>query len=101
MSEKKISYLNRNYYDYRKSILEFIGKYYPQISNSLNDASIGSWIVDVIASIADNLSFHIDRTYGETNIDTAQQANSIYSLARNNGLKVPGPRASIAELTLS
>lgn len=101
MSEKKISYLNRNYYDYRKSILEFIGKYYPQISNSLNDASIGSWIVDVIASIADNLSFHIDRTYGETNIDTAQQANSIYSLARNNGLKIPGPRASIAELTLS
>jgi len=101
MSEKKISYLNRTFDDYKQSLREYVAKYYPQIANSLDDASIGSWIIDIIAAVSDNLSFHIDRTYNETNIDSAKQTNSVYSLARNSGFKVPGPKASVAEVTFS
>lgn len=101
MSDKKISYLSRNFDDYRQSLLELVKKYYPQISDSFSDSSIGSWLIDIVAAVADNLSFHIDRTFNETSIDGASEASSVYSLARSNGFKIPGPRPSIAEETFT
>lgn len=101
MSDKKISYLSRNFDDYRQSLLGMVKKYYPQIANSFNDASIGSWLIDIVAAVADNLSFHLDRTFGETQIDKATQSDSVYSIARSNGFKTPGPRPSVAEETFT
>lgn len=97
MSEKKISYLNRTFENYQESLLNYVKTYYPNISDKFDDASIGSWLIDMVASVADNLSFHIDRTYAETNIDTANERSSIMNIARNNGLKVPGAKAAVAE----
>ena len=99
--EKKISYLNRNFHDYRDSLLGFTKQYYPELEEEFNDASIGSWLLDVVANIGDNLSYHIDRVYQETNIDSAQEKSSVYALARNNGFKIPGPKASMAEVEFS
>jgi hypothetical protein len=96
MSNNKISYLNRTFDDYKASLREYIGQYYPQIASDLNDASIGSWLVDMVAAVADNLSFYIDKAYNETNLDTANQRNSVYSIARSNGLRIPGPKGSVA-----
>ena len=96
MNENKISYLSRTFEDYKKSLKEYIGQYYPQIASDLNDASIGSWIIDMVAAIGDNLSYYIDKTYNETNLESAQQKNSIFSIARSNGFKVPGPKGSVA-----
>lgn len=101
MSEKKISYLSRNFDDYKKSLIDFAKKYYPNVAESLNDASIGSWLIDMVAAVSDNLSYHIDRVYSETNIDTAQERSSIYALARSNGFKIPGPKGSMTEVKFS
>lgn len=96
--EKGISYLNRNFHDYRNSLLEYTKQYYPELEDEFNDASIGAWLLDIVANIGDNLSYHIDRVYQETNIESANEKNSMYSLARNNGIKIPGPKASMAEV---
>ena len=101
MSEKKISYLSRNFDDYKDSLVEFTKKYYPNVAESLNDASIGSWLIDMVAAVSDNLSYHIDRVYNETNIETAQERGSIYALARSNGFKVPGPKGAMTEVRFS
>ena len=101
MSEKKISYLSRNFDDYKESLMDFTKKYYPDIANSLNDASIGSWLIDMVAAVSDNLSFHIDRVYGETCIDSAQERSSLYALARSNGFKIPGPKGAMTEIKLT
>lgn len=99
--EKKISYLNRDFNDYKNSLLNFSKQYYPELENDFNDASIGSWLIDIVSNIGDNLSYHIDRVYQETNIDSAKERNSVYSMARNNGVKIPGPKASMAEVMFS
>lgn len=96
--EKGISYLNRNFHDYRNSLLEYTKQYYPELEDEFNDASIGAWLLDVVSNIGDNLSFHIDRVFQETDINSAQEKGSVYALARNNGFKIPGPKASIAEV---
>lgn len=101
MSERKISYLSRSYEEYKEQLLSLFKKYYPQIDNELDDATIGSFLVDMVSSIADNLSFHIDRVFNETNIDSAKNISSVYALARSNGFKVPGPKGSITEVEIS
>lgn len=101
MSEKKISYMDRSFEDYRESLREMVKAYYPELSNDFDDASIGSWLIDLISAVADNLSYHIDSVYTETNINTANQVNSLFSIARSNGFKVPGPTCSLVELTFS
>lgn len=98
MSDRKISYLNRTFDDYRQALIDYTNAYYPEIAADLDDASIGSWFIDLAAAIGDNLSFYIDKAYNETNVESARYKSSIYALARSCGLKVPGPSASVTEL---
>lgn len=97
MSEKKISYTNRTYEQYRESLKNIANSYFPDIADKFDDASVGSFFIDLAAAIGDNLGFHMDRILNETNLDSAQEKSSVYAIARTNGLKVPGPKASIAE----
>ena len=99
--EKKISYLNRNFQDYRNALINFSREYYPDLTDTFNDASIGSWFIDVVAGVADNISYLADRVYQETSVNSAQQMSSLMNLARSKGLKVPGPKASVAEVELT
>lgn len=99
--ENKISYLSRNYDDFRKSILDVTSKYYSDIYDNFNDASVGSWFVDLLADVGDTLNYNIDRAYQETFIDTANETKSIFNIARTMGCKIPGKKAAIVEVELS
>jgi hypothetical protein len=101
MSTKKINYLARTFDDYRSELITFSNKYYPELADSYNDSSVGSWFIDLVSAVGDNLSYHIDRMYQETNINSANLKNTVLNLARSNGLKVPGPKASMCEVKIS
>ena len=101
MAERKISYLARNYDDYRNAILDITRKYYGDVFDNMNDASVGSWIVDIVSDIGDNLSYNIDRAYQETSIDSANDVNSLFDMARTSGCKITGKKAAIVEVELS
>lgn len=101
MAENKISYIARNYDDYKNEIKELTRKYYPDVFASLNDASIGEWLIELVSDVGDNLSFHTDRVFQETDIDSASQMSSLLALARANGLKIPGQKAAVVEVELS
>lgn len=92
---KNISYLSRSFNDYRQQLEDFAKLYYPEIFANFDDASIGSFFLDINASVADNLSNHIDRTFQETQLDYAQSKKSLLSIARTNGVKVRGKTASM------
>ena len=96
--EKGISFLNKTFDDYKSALKDFSRKYYPDMATDYSDASVGSWLIDLNADVADNLSYHIDRVYQETNIDSAQEPTSVMNIARNNGIKVPGPKGAMAEV---
>ena len=101
MAENKISYLNRNYDEYRKSIIEIARQYYPDVFANLNDASIGAWLIDVLADIGDNLNYHMDRSVQETSLMAANEFTSVQDIARSNGLRIPYKKAALVEIELS
>lgn len=99
--EKKISYLARNFEDIKNELISFSKKYYPDLSDNFNDASVGAWLIDLVSAVGDDLSYHTDRVYQETNIDSANSKSTVLNNARMNGVKVPGPKPSICEVELS
>lgn len=98
---KKINYFNRNFVDVRSELINFIRQYYPEILSDFNDASVGMMLLELNAAVADMLSFHTDRMFQETQLDFAQERNSILSIARTFGLKIPGKRPSISLVDFS
>ncbi len=101
MAENKISYLNRNFNDYKKSIINITRTYYPDVFGNLDDASIGAWLIDVLADMGDNLNYHIDKSVQETSLDAASEFSSVQDIARTNGLKIPYKKAALVEVELS
>jgi hypothetical protein len=98
---RKINYSSKNFLDYRTSLIEYIGQYYPDLMSDFNDSSIGMMLVELNAAIGDNLSYHTDRKFQETQIDHAQERASILGMARTFGLKIPGKRPAITIVDFS
>lgn len=96
MAERKISYTVRDFAAIRQELIDYTRKYYPDVVNNFNDASIFSVFLDLNAAVTDNLHYHIDRSIQETVLEFAQQRSSIYNIARTYGLKLPGNRPSVA-----
>ena len=99
--EKKINYLSRDFEGIKEELLKFSNKYYPEIFNDFNDSSIGAWFVDLVSAVGDDLSYHTDRMYQETNLDSANLRSTVLNMARTNGLKIPGRKASTCEVEIS
>ena len=101
MAENKLSDLNRNFDDYRQSIIDITRQYYPDVFENLNDASVGAWLIDILSDIGDNLNYHIDRNVQETYLDSSKEFTSIQNIARTNGLRIPYKKAALVEIELS
>ena len=101
MSENRMQYLSRNYDEYKNELRNITRKYYPDVFDNLDDASIGQWFIDILADIGDNLQFHIDRVFQETSIDSASQLSSLQNIARTSGLRIPGKKSALCEVEVS
>ena len=101
MSTKKINYLARDFDSIKDELIKFSNQYYPELSDDFNDSSIGAWFIDLVSSVGDDLSYHTDRMYQETNIDSANLKSTVLNQARSNGFKIPGRKASICEIEVS
>jgi len=96
-----INYTSRNFSDIRTDLVNMVKQFYPDIFNDFNDASVGMMLLELNAAVGDMLSFNTDRVFQETQIDYAQQRQSILSLARTFGLKIPGKRPSVTIVDFS
>jgi hypothetical protein len=98
---QSINYTSRNFADIRIDLVNMVKQYYPDIFNDFNDASVGMMLLELNAAVGDMLSFNTDRMFQETQIDYAEQRNSILSMARTFGLKVPGKKPSVTIVDFS
>ena len=101
MSNKKINYLSRDFESIKEELIKFSNQYYPELSDTFNDSSVGAWFIDLVSAVGDDLNYHIDRQFQETNINSANLKSTLLNIARTNGVKVPGPKASMCEVEVS
>jgi hypothetical protein len=99
--EKKINYLSRTFADIKDELIKFSNQYYPELADDFDDSSIGAWFIDLVSAVGDSLSYHTDRMYQETSINSANLRSTLLNLARTNGVKVPGAKCSMCEVEVS
>ena len=98
---QNVNYTSRNFADIRADLVNMVKKYYPDIFNDFNDASVGMMLLELNAAVGDMLSFNTDRMFQETQIDYAKERSSILSMARTFGLKIPAKRPSVTIIDFS
>jgi hypothetical protein len=98
---RKINYLARNFDDVKNELIKFSNQYYPELSDDFNDSSVGAWFIDLVSAVGDDLSYHTDRMFQETNINSANLKSTLLNIARTNGIKIPGAKSSMCEIELS
>ena len=102
MASRHINYLSRDFDAVRDEIISFSKENYPQLSDNFgNDASVSSWLVDLMSDCVDSLNYHIDRTFQDTQINSTTSKTALMNIARSNGLKIPGPKGGMCEVTFS
>ncbi len=93
---RTFNYTSRNFADIRQELINYVNQYYPDIAPSFAaDSGIGSLLLELMAGVGDILSNNTDRIFQETQLQYAQQNQSILNLAKNMGLNVGGKRASV------
>ena len=101
MASKHINYLSRDFASIKEELIKFSNRYYPELADDFDDSSVGAWFIDLVSAVGDDLSYHTDRMYQETNVDSANLKSTVLNMARTNGLKVPGRKSSLCEVEIS
>jgi hypothetical protein len=101
MAESQISFNKRTFTEYRDDLVTMVREMYPEVFQDFTDSSVGSVMIDLNAGVANNLSVNTDRAFQETQLENAQQRQSILNIAKNLGFNIPGKRASVTVVDFS
>lgn len=100
MSTTVFNYNKRNFFELRDEIKTYIKSNYPDVFVNLEDNSVGSVFIDILAGTAEANYFNLDRTFQETQLENAQLAKSMFNIAKNLGIKLPNKKPSITLVDL-
>jgi len=96
MGKPTLNYTNRDFSGARTELLKIATTFYgDEVQTILDDSSVGSMLLDLMAGATDILSFNTDKALNETQIDYAGEIKNIYQLGKNKGLPIPNKRASV------
>ena len=96
---KDVKYLNKDFNQFRKNLVEFTKQYFPQQYTDFNESSPGMLFIELAAYVGDVLSFYTDTNLKESIINQAQERGNIINLAEMLGYKPSNVVAS--QVTLS
>lgn len=95
MATTVFNYNKRNFYEIKDEIKNYVKNNYPDVFLNLEDNSVGSVFVDILAGTSEMLYFNLDRTFQETQLENAQLKKSLFNIAKNLGVKLPNKKPSI------
>jgi len=90
---KDITYLNKNFAEFRQNLIDFARSYYPNTYTDFNEASPGMMFMEMAAYVGDVLSFYIDNQFKENLFLFAEERQNIVTIAQALGYK---PRLTAA-----
>lgn len=99
-SSKTIKYLNRDFDDFKQSLLNLASIYFPDTYSDFSEASPGTMFIEMASYIGDVLSFYTDAQIQENFLQYAQEKENLFSLAYNLGYKpiVTNPSSTTLEV---
>ena len=84
---KDVKYLNKDFNQFRKNLIEFTKQYFPNQYTDFNESSPGMIFLELAAYVGDVLSFYTDTNLKESILNQAQERGNIINLANMLGYK--------------
>ena len=97
---KDVKYLNKDFNQFRKNLIEFTKQYFPNQYTDFNESSPGMLFVELAAYVGDVLSFYTDTNLKESILNQAQERGNIINLANMLGYKPLNSVASHVNLNV-
>ena len=96
------SFLARDFESLRSQLIESARIYFPDKIQDFSETSLGGLLVDLAASVGDNLSFYLDHEFKELDPSQAVELSSILSHLKNAGVEAYGasPSSTILKFTI-
>jgi len=94
--QKNISYLNKNFLQYKASLIEFAKNYFPNTYTDFSEASPGTMFIEMASYVGDVLSFYTDTQIQENFVLTAKEKENLLNMAYSLGYR---PKSSYASVT--
>ncbi len=85
--KKDVKYLNKDFAQFRKNLINFTKTYFPNTYNDFNESSPGMMFLEMSAYIGDVLSFYTDAQSRESLLSQAEERYNLYQLAQMTGYK--------------
>ena len=86
-TKKEISYLGKDFGQFKKNLIDFTKQYFPDTYTDFNDASPGNVFIELSAYVGDVLSFYADTNLRETLMNQATEQANIFDIAATLGYK--------------
>ena len=84
---RNIKYINKDFSEYKASLIDFTKTYYPTTYNDFSSTSPGMMFIEMAAYVGDVLSFYLDNQVQENYLQFARQSNNLFELAYMFGYK--------------
>lgn len=99
--ERNITYVNRDFNDFRAQLIELAKNYFPDTYNDFSPTSPGMMFIEMAAYVGDVLSFYQDTQLQETFLTHAKDPKNLYSLAYMMGYRPRTTGVSKATLEIT
>jgi hypothetical protein len=94
--DKNISYLNKDFSDFKTSLQEYAKTYFPTTYNDFSEATPGNMFIEMASYVGDVMSFYLDTQVQENFLLYAKEKENLYAQAYIMGYR---PKASYASNT--
>ena len=84
-TKKDISYLGKDFNQFRKNLIDFAQQYFPTSYTDFNQSAPGSLFLEMSAYVGDVLSYYMDVNLRESLLDQASEPTNIFDIAKNLG----------------
>jgi hypothetical protein len=97
---KDIRYLNKDFSQFRQSLIEFTKAYFPDTFNDFSEASPGTVLLEQAAYVGDVLSYYTDSQLKESLLSYATERPNVLALAADKGYKTKNSIPATVELDI-
>ena len=85
---KDISYLGKDFGQFRKNLIDFTKQYFPTTYTDFNESDPGMLFIEMASYVGDVLSYYTDNNLKESFLHQATESSNIYDISRMLGYNV-------------
>jgi len=82
---KDITYINKDFGQFRKNLIDFTKQYFPDSYTDFNESSPGMLFMEMASYVGDVLSYYADNNIKESLLEQATERSNIFDIAKELG----------------